>query len=136
YTSGTTGRPKGATLTHRQVIANLSNIFVFGVAAAMRGTAQPEFEAGLQTASLLVVPLFHVTGCLSTMTLSYATGAKVVLMPPGRFDPDVAMELIERERVTSIGGVPTVAWRILESPYRTTYDLKAVNRTSQGGDAA
>ena len=76
YTSGTTGRPKGATLTHRQVIANLSNIIVLGVAAAMRGTPPPEAEAGLQSASLLVVPLFHVTGCLSTMTLSYATGAQ------------------------------------------------------------
>ncbi len=136
YTSGTTGRPKGATLTHRQVIANLSNIIVFGVAAGMRGTPPPEIESGLQTASLLVVPLFHVTGCLSTMTLSYATGAKVVLMPPGRFDPDVAMELIEREHITSIGGVPTVMWRILESPNRAKYDLTSVKRASYGGAPA
>ncbi|MDQ1511870.1 MAG: steroid-24-oyl-CoA synthetase [Actinomycetota bacterium] len=136
YTSGTTGRPKGATLTHRQVIANLSNIIVFGVAAGMRGTPPPELEAGLQTASLLVVPLFHVTGCLSTMTLSYATGAKVVLMPPGRFDPDIAMELIEREHITAIGGVPTVMWRILESPDRARYDLSSVKRASYGGAPA
>ena len=101
YTSGTTGRPKGATLTHRQVIANLSNIIVLGVAAGdARHAAARGAKPGCRSASLLVVPLFHVTGCLSTMTLSYATGAKVVLMPPGRFDPDVAMELIEREHVT------------------------------------
>jgi long-chain acyl-CoA synthetase len=136
YTSGTTGRPKGATLTHRQVIANLSNIIVLGVAAAMRGTPPPEAEAGIQSASLLVVPLFHVTGCLSTMTLSYATGAKVVLMPPGRFDPEVAMQLIEREKVTSIGGVPTVMWRILESPSLGKYDLSSVKRASYGGAPA
>jgi len=136
YTSGTTGRPKGATLTHRQVIANLSNIIVLGVAAGMRGTPPPEAAAGVQSASLLVVPLFHVTGCLSTMTLSYATGAKVVLMPPGRFDPDVAMQLIERERVTSIGGVPTVMWRILESPSLHDYDLSSVQRASYGGAPA
>jgi len=136
YTSGTTGRPKGATLTHRQVIANLSNIIVLGVAAAMRGTPAPEADAGTQSASLLVVPLFHVTGCLSTMTLSYATGAKVVLMPPGRFDPDVAMQLIEREHVTSIGGVPTVMWRILESPNLGHYDLSSVKRASYGGAPA
>ncbi len=136
YTSGTTGRPKGATLTHRQVIANLSNIIVLGVAAAMRGTPPPEAEAGIQSSSLLVVPLFHVTGCLSTMTLNYATGAKVVLMPPGRFDPDVAMELIEREKVTSIGGVPTVMWRILESPNRGRFDLSSVKRASYGGAPA
>jgi long-chain acyl-CoA synthetase len=136
YTSGTTGKPKGATLTHRQVIANLSNIIVLGVAAGMRGTPPPEMAAGLQSASLLVVPLFHVTGCLSTMTLSYATGAKVVLMPPGRFDPDVAMQLIEREQVTSIGGVPTVMWRILESPNLANFDLSSVKRASYGGAPA
>ncbi len=136
YTSGTTGRPKGATLTHRQVIANLSNIIVLGVANTRRGAPPRAAQGGLQTASLLVVPLFHVTGCLSTMTVNYATGAKVVLMPPGRFDPEVAMQLIEHERVTSIGGVPTVMWRILESPALDRYDLSSVQRASYGGAPA
>ena len=136
YTSGTTGEPKGATVSHRQAIANVQNIIVMGVAQTMRGTPPPEAEAGLQSCSLLVVPLFHVTGCLSTMTLAYATGAKVVLMPVGRFDPDVAMETIERERVTSIGGVPTIMWRILESPNLEKYDLTSVKRASYGGAPA
>jgi long-chain acyl-CoA synthetase len=136
YTSGTTGKPKGATVSHRQAIANVQNIIVMGVAQAMRGTPLPEAEAGLQSASLLVVPLFHVTGCLSTMMLSYATGAKVVLMPVGRFDPDVAMQTIERERVTAIGGVPTIMWRILESPNLDKYDLTSVKRASYGGAPA
>ena len=136
YTSGTTGKPKGATVSHRQAIANVQNIIVMGVAQAMRGTPPPEAEAGLQSASLLVVPLFHVTGCLSTMMLSYATGAKVVLMPVGRFDPDVAMQTIERERVTAIGGVPTIMWRILESPNLDKYDLTSVKRASYGGAPA
>jgi long-chain acyl-CoA synthetase len=136
YTSGTTGQPKGATLTHRQAIANLQNIIVLGVAAAMRGAPPPEAEAGLQSASLLVVPLFHVTGCLATMMVNYATGGKLVLMPAGRFDPDVAMQIIEREKVTSIGGVPTVMWRILESPNLGKYDLSSVKRASYGGAPA
>jgi steroid-24-oyl-CoA synthetase len=136
YTSGTTGKPKGATVSHRQAIANVQNIIVMGVAQAMRGTPPPEAEAAVQTANLLVVPLFHVTGCLSTMTLAYATGAKVVLMPVGRFDPDVAMETIEREKVTSIGGVPTVMWRILESPNLEKFDLTSVKRASYGGAPA
>ncbi|HEY5076091.1 MAG TPA: class I adenylate-forming enzyme family protein [Acidimicrobiia bacterium] len=136
YTSGTTGKPKGATVSHRQAIANVQNIIVMGVAQAMRGTPPPEAEAGLQSSSLLVVPLFHVTGCLSTMMLSYATGAKVVLMPVGRFDPDVAMATIERERVTAIGGVPTIMWRILESPNLDKYDLTSVKRASYGGAPA
>jgi long-chain acyl-CoA synthetase len=136
YTSGTTGQPKGATLTQRQVIANLQNIIVLGFAAVMRGTPPPEVESKVQSASLLVVPLFHVTGCLSTMTLNYATGAKLVLMPVGRFDPDVAMQIIERERITSIGGVPTVMWRILESPNLGRWDLSSVQRASYGGAPA
>ena len=89
-----------------------------------------------QAASLLVVPLFHVTGCLSTMTVGYATGGKLVLMPPGRFEPVAAMEVIERERVTSIGGVPTIMWRIIEAPERSRYDLSSVQRASYGGAPA
>jgi long-chain acyl-CoA synthetase len=136
YTSGTTGRPKGATITHRQIIANLQNIIVLGVAQAMRGTPPPEANAKVQAASLLVVPLFHVTGCLSTMTVGYATGAKLVLMPPGRFDPVAAMQVIEREKVTAIGGVPTIMWRIIEAPERSQYDLSSVQRASYGGAPA
>jgi long-chain acyl-CoA synthetase len=70
------------------------------------------------------------------MVVSYATGAKLVLMPPGRFDPEIAMQVIERERVTSIGGVPTVMWRILESPAIGRYDLSSVLRASYGGAPA
>ena len=137
YTSGTTGRPKGATLTHRQALANLQNIFCLGVANASRGDeAAPELSSNVQSAALLVVPLFHVTGCLSTMMLSYASGAKLVLMPPGRFDPDAAMATIEREQVTSFGGVPTIMWRIVESPSFERYDLSTVQRVSYGGAPA
>ncbi|HYV58614.1 MAG TPA: class I adenylate-forming enzyme family protein [Acidimicrobiia bacterium] len=137
YTSGTTGRPKGATLTHRQALANLQNIFCLGVANARRGgEAAPELSSDVQSAALLVVPLFHVTGCLSTMMLSYASGAKLVLMPPGRFDPDAAMATIEREKVTSFGGVPTIMWRIVESPNFERYDLSTVQRVSYGGAPA
>jgi long-chain acyl-CoA synthetase len=136
YTSGTTGRPKGVTITHRQILANLQNIIVLGVAQSMRGTPLPEADTKVQAASLLVVPLFHVTGCLSTMTVGYATGGKLVLMPPGRFDPVAAMQVIERERVTSIGGVPTIMWRIIEAPERSQYDLSSVQRASYGGAPA
>jgi long-chain acyl-CoA synthetase len=136
YTSGTTGQPKGATLTHRQALSNLQNIIVSGVASAMRGTPPPEADVKVQSASLLIVPLFHVTGCLATMMVGYATGAKLVLMPPGRFDPDAVMATIERERVTSFGGVPTIMWRILESPNLDKYDLSSVQRASYGGAPA
>jgi long-chain acyl-CoA synthetase len=134
YTSGTTGKPKGATITHRQTLANLQNLFLLGTAQVLEGTAPPaELSGGTQAASLLIVPLFHTTGCHATMVLNYASGGKLVLMPPGRFDADAAMRLIEHERITSIGGVPTVMWRLLESPSFGTYDLSSVSRVSYGG---
>jgi long-chain acyl-CoA synthetase len=136
YTSGTTGQPKGATLTHRQAIANLQNIVVSGVAASMRGTPPPEADASLRTATLLIVPLFHVTGCLATMMLNYFVGAKLVLMPVGKFDADMAMQMIQDEKITSFGGVPTIMWRILESPNLEKYDLSSVQRASYGGAPA
>ncbi|MDQ1519673.1 MAG: steroid-24-oyl-CoA synthetase, partial [Actinomycetota bacterium] len=136
YTSGTTGQPKGATVSQRQAIANLQNIICSGFISAMQGDTPPEADSQLQSASLLVVPLFHVTGCLATMTLNYATGAKLVLMPVGRFDPDKALEIIEREHVTSFGGVPTIMWRILESPNLDKFDLSSVKRASYGGAPA
>ncbi len=142
YTSGTTGRPKGATLTHRQVLANLSNIITIGLAQMMAGTTTRGAAAsssngdGVQDASLLVVPLFHVTGCLATMVVNYATGGKLVLMPVGRFDPDRAMQIIQDEKVTSIGGVPTIMWRIIDSPNFSKYDLSSVTRASYGGAPA
>jgi long-chain acyl-CoA synthetase len=136
YTSGTTGQPKGATLTHRQALANLQNIIVGGVASAMRGAAPPEADAKVRSASLLIVPLFHVTGCLATMMLNYSLGAKLVLMPVGRFDPDLAMQIIQDEQITSFGGVPTIMWRILESPNLEKYDLSSVQRASYGGAPA
>jgi long-chain acyl-CoA synthetase len=137
YTSGTTGRPKGATVTHRQALANLQNLFCLGVASMMRGDgAAPELARDGQAATLLVVPLFHVTGCLATMTLCYASGTKLVLMAPGRFDPDAAMRAIEDERVTTIGGVPTVMWRIVEAPNFDDFDLSSVTRASYGGAPA
>ena len=70
------------------------------------------------------------------MIAGYAPGAKLVLMPPGRFDPDEAMAIIEREQVTNIGGVPTVMWRIVEAETFEQYDLSSVSRIGYGGAPA
>ncbi len=135
YTSGTTGRPKGATITHRQALANLQNMACMGAIAASEGAAVGP-KSGVQTAYLLVVPLFHVTGALATTVPGYASGGKLVLMPPGKFDPDEAMAVIEREQVTNIGGVPTVMWRIVEAESFGRYDLSSVSRIGYGGAPA
>jgi long-chain acyl-CoA synthetase len=134
YTSGTTGKPKGATITHRQALANLMNLALGGAASAALGKGERRTEH--QAAALLIVPLFHVTGTCSTMIVAYASGSKLVLMPPGRFDPDHAMATIEREKVSSIGGVPTVMWRIVEADTFGDHDLSSVTRIGYGGAPA
>src|SRR5262249_17987445 len=114
----------------------LQNIILGGVVGIMKGDAPPEASAGLQSAALLVVPLFHVTGCLATMALSYATGGKLVLMPVGRFDPDRALQIIEDEKITSFGGVPTMRGRSGNAPTPTKSALSAGSRASSGGPPA
>lgn len=102
----------------------------------MKGAAAPELSGDMQNAALLVVPLFHVTGSLATMVVTYASGGKLVLMPPGRFEPETALRIVQDERITAIGGVPTVMWRIVESPALGAYDLSSVSRCSYGGAPA
>ena len=67
-----------------------------------------------QNSFLLSVPLFHATGCLASMVVNTAAGGKLVMMH--HFDAERALELIERERITTFGGVPTMALQILDSP--------------------
>jgi len=126
YTSGTTGRPKGAVSTHHAVLSALQ---AFGCAAALRSLLLPETAAQQKhpTAFILAVPLFHVTGCVAVMLSSLAAGCKLVMMH--KWNPERALELIERERVTNFVGVPTMSWDLLESPdfaRRDTSSLKAV----------
>ena len=79
-----------------------------------------------QKCSLLVVPLFHTTGCHAAMVPSLAAGVKLVLMH--KWEPELAMQLIERERVTNAGGVPTIAWQLLEHPALGKYDLSSLEK--------
>jgi len=126
YTSGTTGRPKGAVSTHHAV---LSALLSFGCQAAVRSLLNPESEEQKMhpTSFILVVPLFHVTGCVAVMLSCVAAGCKLVMMY--KWNPERALELIERERITNFVGVPTMSWDLLESPdfaRRDTSSLKAV----------
>ncbi|MBV9331097.1 MAG: acyl--CoA ligase, partial [Alphaproteobacteria bacterium] len=133
YTSGTTGRPKGALGTHRNMV---SNIMAGGFAAARnfvrRGEPVPAPDpAAPQRSTLLSVPFFHATGCFAVMGPTIASGGKIVLMR--RFDAEKAMALIEREKINSAGGVPTIAWQILEHPNRAKYDLSSLEAVAYGG---
>ena len=112
YTSGTTGRPKGAVSTHRAVLSALMSFAARAAVAAVREPAEPDPDAP-QTAFMLCVPLFHVTGLVPVMLGSFVSGAKLVVTH--KWDPDRALELIERERVTNFVGVPTMSWDLLEA---------------------
>lgn len=137
YTSGTTGRPKGSANTHRNIIANLLNVRAFFRAV---GETPPRSnaprEARRQDSDLTVIPLFHATALLSTMIPYLHAGHRLVFMPPGRFDPEVAGHLIEAERISRFGGVPTVVNRIIESGAPDRYDFSSVRSISYGGAPA
>ena len=136
YTSGTTGRPKGALHTHR----NANCAVMAGPFAALRNflrrgepLPQPDPDAP-QRCTLMSIPLFHTTGCHAVLCPTIANGAKLVLMH--RWDPLTAMQLIEAERVTSAGGVPTIAWQLIEHPERERFDLSSLESVAYGGAPA
>ena len=134
YTSGTTGKPKGALGTHRNMT---SNVMASGISAARNflraGQPLPESDPHKlpQRVSLLVVPMFHATGLSANLSPSLNAGGKIVLMR--RWEAEQAMQLIEREKVGSTGGVPTIAWQLIEHPARDKYDLSSLTSVSYGG---
>ncbi len=133
YTSGTTGKPKGALGTHRNLLTNIGTAgLVQSRLLLRRGEPVPPISPDdPQKIGLLVVPLFHVTGCSASMVPTAFYGNKMVLMR--KWDAEKAMELIQREKVTSAGGVPTIAWQLIEHPARANYDLSSLETVSYGG---
>jgi long-chain acyl-CoA synthetase len=139
YTSGTTGRPKGAVGTHRNMVTNLMSLFFLNTRGSMRfGTSLLDEAADpserVQPAMLLSVPLFHATGCHSIMVTNTAAGGKIVIMH--HWDPERALELIEREKIGTFGGVPAMVMQVLDSPNFSKYDTSSVRGVSYGGAPA
>jgi long-chain acyl-CoA synthetase len=129
YTSGTTGAPKGALGSHRNLMTNIHSTGYAGARAALRrGEAVPEPTPRF---GLMVIPLFHVTACSASLMGTMVAGNTNVFMK--KWDPVEAMRLIERERIALTGGVPTIAWQILEHPERDKYDLSSLEGISYGG---
>jgi acyl-CoA synthetase (AMP-forming)/AMP-acid ligase II len=128
YTSGTTGQPKGALGTHRNLCTNiLSSGYNAAFAALRRGDTLPE---PVQKVGLTVIPLFHVTACSAGLMGYVVAGHTMVFMH--RWDAGKALALIERERVNLTGGVPTIAWQLLEHPDRANYDLSSLEAIAYG----
>jgi long-chain acyl-CoA synthetase len=132
YTSGTTGRPKGAISTHRSMIANLQNTIFGAMAGAMAGDGGALPQGDQQNASLLTSPLFHVSGCHSGLVVGLLAGIKIVI-PEGRFEPEKVLQLIQDEKVTVWATVPTMVWRVCEWPGRHDYDTSSIGSVAYGG---
>lgn len=137
YTSGTTGQPKGAVSTHRNIIANLQNTsfasaFNAAVRAATVSAPAPRRAAGEQPATLFTAPLFHVSGLHSGLVVGLHAGSRLVLLE-GRFDARRALQLIEDERISRWSAVPTMVWRVCSEPSRHQFDTSSVRSVAFGG---
>ncbi len=144
YTSGTTGFPKGAQLTHRGSVHNLLHI-VFMTAVASAADAKAAAESGADTAPaadaaaasppviMAPTPLFHVTA--NNCLLHPATLAGGTLVLTYKWDPGRALELIEREGVTSFSGVPTMSRELLAHPDWERRDTSTLQGMGGGGAA-
>jgi long-chain acyl-CoA synthetase len=134
YTSGTTGHPKGAVSSHRAVASALMAFACRSLVNAAMGVGGPKQESAHPTSFVLVVPLFHVTGCVAVMLSCFLAGYKLVMMH--KWDPARALELIERERITNFVGVPTQSWDLLECPDFAKYDTSSLASVGGGGAPA
>ncbi len=135
YTSGTTGRPKGAVGSHRNSCSNMMNLFFVSARSTLRfGGGNVEGDESIPNSYLLSVPLFHATGCHAVLVVNTAAGGKLVMMH--HFDPERTLELIERERITTFGGVPAMVMQVLDSPDLTKRDTSSVRSVSYGGAPA
>jgi fatty-acyl-CoA synthase len=120
YTSGTTGRPKGALLTHGNVTWNCINVIV-------------DFDFSSQDVALMISPMFHVASLDMGVLPTLLKGGTVIL--ESRFDPGRILGLIEQYSVTTMSGVPTTYQLICEHPAWATTDLGSLNKLTCGGSA-
>nr|MBF0685143.1 AMP-binding protein [Pseudomonas sp.] len=131
YTTGTTGQPKGATFTHRQLY-----LMTLHILAAQNMTNTPSYSSverlGENAVPMLNTPMFHIHGWGAPFFTVF-NAQKVVL--PGMFTVQGFCELVQTEKVTSVGIVPTIAAMLLEYPDLQKYDLSSLARIGVGGGA-
>lgn len=137
YTSGTTGRPKGAVISHRAICGFVKTQAMHGLARLMLAarTGQIKTEPGEvppAPCSLVTTPLFHLSGLFAAAIMMLAQGAKTVYRQ-GRFDPDDVLQLIEREQVTIWSALGSAGPQVLAHPSITKYDLSSIRNIGFGG---
>jgi long-chain acyl-CoA synthetase len=120
YTSGTTGTPKGAELTHSNLVRNAEVFTTFT-------------EIDERSVVLGALPLFHSFGQTCGLNATIRAGACMTMLP--RFDPGKALEIIDRDRVTVFEGVPTMYAAMVNHPKRDSYDASCLRLCASGGSA-
>jgi len=136
FTSGTTGRPKGVMLTHRNNIHFLLASMLNGASAAMtdaeRGIPMP--TPGAPSVIISAAPMFHIAGLNCQLVAATVMGQTIVYAPPGKWREETHLELSARHGATTWALVPTQLWRILDHPELAKYDTSSV-RNVGGGSA-
>jgi acyl-CoA synthetase (AMP-forming)/AMP-acid ligase II len=138
YTSGTTGRPKGAQLTHRGCVHNVLNVAamgqIFATTQVMNRGEAPDAPVSVPApTSLVATPLFHVTANNCVMQGGTVGGGKLVLMY--KWDTLEALKLIEQEKVNTLSAVPMMARELLAHPDFQDFDTSSLNSLGGGGAA-
>jgi len=137
YTSGTTGKPKGAQLTHRGCTNNLMSLVFantvqpMALAAAREAAPTPKNEAPVAPAALVVTPLFHVTANNCVAHSMTAIGGKLV--HTYKWEPGEALRLIEQEEITTFSGVPVMARELIAHPDFAKRDTSSLKALGGGG---
>lgn len=132
FTSGSTGQSKGAFSTHRAVVQGTFNYIAQALVMLQLATEDGTVSENRPPhATLLTVPLFHVTGEVPVMLVSFAIGRKIVMMP--KWNVVDAMKLIEKEKITNFTGVPLMSFEIMTHPDRHKYDLSTLQGLAGGG---
>ncbi len=119
YTSGTTGYPKGAELTHLNLMSNVTTVFNNHLPVL-------DFTDGEQKTCLITLPLFHTTGQTVQMNTNLYAGNRIILLP--RFEAKATLEAMEKEKVNFWVGVPTMYWALLRYAEENDYDTSRVAR--------
>lgn len=134
YTSGTTGRAKGALISHRALITFLSSAVFSGFRMMMMEmeAGKPVGDSSLPNCGLFSAPLFHLSGLFTGVITSMAVGMKTV-WTIGRFDPEKILELIESEQATTWAALGSMASRVLGHPDFDKYDVSSISRLGSGG---
>jgi long-chain acyl-CoA synthetase len=132
FTSGTTGNAKGVIGTHRAATATYQNVMWAGMRYFPTVFLKAPSGPPAAPSTVLSAPMFHVAGLQWGVMFGVGMGGTTILNT-GRYDPDTVMAMTERHGCTSLGGVPTMMTRIVDSPTRDRYDLSSVTSVSWGG---